>query len=243
MARVIGFSALFLVLGSPVTATPSKSPEQLQVEQAIQEIMDAAMAKMFEPGPVQAGWNKGGVDIYKVVEARSGGAAANLLLVEDKDGEVSVRMVRGRDLGGVVPKDWKPILRAGSAQQPSESDVLEIAHLDGPFYFAGWEGHRRNGDAFCTDGKMGGELYETSDKTNEGDIPRELIPTFFHATVKRMESQVVCWRYDRDGDGYKVSYFLEDGRTLPQVNEHNERVTIVPAGPVSALLKPPQKTR
>lgn len=237
MVRAFGLSSVFLLLSAPAMAAPAHNPEQLEMEQAIQEAADAAMTEMFQPGPAQPGWDKGGVDIYQLLESQAGGLSGSYLLTIDKDGDRSVRIVGANKLGDLVPKQWKPVMRAGTGQLPPVPEILEFAGLDGPFYVAGWESHRRVGDAFCSHGKMSVGLYQTSGEI-AGEIPAELIPAFFNAIVTRIESQQLCWRYDRDGDAYKVTYFLEDGRTLPEMNEYSERATIVPAASIETLLAP-----
>lgn len=237
MVRALGFSASILVLAGAATATPSNDPAYSEQNQAIQAAMDAAMAELMRPGPRQDGWDKGGVDIYGLAESAPGGTAANYLLEVDREGERSVVIIHAEDPGRHIPERWKSLLHAGSSKEPAGAHVLTFARIDGPFYLAGWENFRRVGDAFCSLGNIGGELYESADQAIETELPRAMIPAIFLATAKRLEEQPMCWRYDRDGDGFKVTYFLEDGRTLPGLNEYKERVTLVPAGPIDQLLK------
>lgn len=238
MVRAFRFPTFFLLLAGVATATPS-GETAVNEQKAIEEAMDLAMAEMFRPGLVQDGWDRGGVDVYKIVESMPGGSTGNFLLTVDNEGERSVEIVRARDRSALIPRDWKSVIRAGSAQTGSDADILAIMQLDGAFVIAGWESHRRVGDAFCSNGNIGAELYETNE-TAETEIPRELIPSVFHATIKHLESRTMCWRFDRDGDGFKITYFLEDGRMLPAFNSSSERVTIVAARPISELLKPTQ---
>lgn len=238
MIRTFVGATAILLLALPAMAAPSDSPEQLEAEQAIQEAMDAAMSEMFRPGPVQRGWDRGGLDIYKLVESAPGGAKGNILLSIDKDGDRSVTIIGAGDPGRIVPKNWKTVIRIGPAQAATGSGSLSISGFDARYFAAERDIHRRVGDGFCSSGTSGSELYENPDATAEGDIPQELIPTFFRLSVQYLEAQPSCWRFDRDGDGYKVTYFLEDGRTLPALNAYNERVTIVPARPVAELLVP-----
>jgi len=47
----------------------------------------------------------------------------------------------------------------------------------------------------------------------------------------------------REG-GYRSRFFLPDGRTLPELTDNNDLLTIVPAAPVETLVRatPPRRT-
>lgn len=236
MARAFGISVSIVLLAGSAMATPSDDAAQIEQTKEFQAAMDAAMAEMMTPGPKQEGWDKGGVDIYRLAEAAPGGNSANYLLNVDKDGERAVMIVRARDLGSVVPGHWKALMHAGSSKELAGSDTLVVGNIDGPFHFAGWESHRRVGDAFCSAGNIGGELYEAAGQAAESKLPREMIPSVFQAMASHLEKRPMCWRYDRQGESFKKTYFLEDGRTLPRLNESEDQVTIVRAAPIEQLL-------
>lgn len=239
MVREFGFLASIFLLAGSAMATPSTDQMRIAEQQAFQAAMDEVMAEMMAPGPKQDGWDKGGIDIYQLIEAAHGGTRNNYLLTVGKDGDRSVGIIRARDLGAIVPKEWKVVLRAGSSPTPADSDSLTISSLDGPFYYAGWENRRRVGDAFCSAGNLGGKLYESPNEAASSEIPRAMIPSLFEAIATRLEKHPMCWRYDRDGDGFKVTYFLEDGRTLPKLNEQGKRVIIIRTGPIEELIAAP----
>lgn len=236
MVRMLGtFASVILIAGS-ATATPSDDATQIEQTGEFQAAMDAAMAERMTPGPKQEGWNKGGVDIYRLVEAAPGGIAANHLLSVDKDGQRGVTIIRPRDLADVVPEHWKVIMHAGSSKELTGADTLVVGNIDGPFHFVGWENHRRVEDAFCSAGNIGGKLYEAAGQAAESKLPRDMVPSIFQAMASHLEKRPMCWRYDRHGEGFRISYFLEDGRTLPQLNESEDQVTIVRAAPIEQLL-------
>jgi hypothetical protein len=68
-----------------------------------------------------------------------------------------------------------------------------------------------------------------------------VLQLIFNTAVKMLENREICWRYDPHGAGYRLSHFLEDGRTLPAMNEDEERLAVVPAGDVASLLKQPPR--
>lgn len=235
MVRVPTFSLVIMLFAGSAMATPDNEISTIEQQQALQAAMDSAFAKMMEPGPKQDGWDKGGIDIFKLVAEEPGGSKQNYLLTVDKDGERSVTVVGAGALAPYVPMSWSAVLHAGISQQPDQSDNLTLTGVDGPFYLAGWDAQRKVEDAFCSTGRMGGFLYEAqTDK--KGEVPREFVPIIFNSFVKRLQDQSLCWRYDRQGDGFRTTYFLEDGRTLPALNAYQERVTIIKASSIEALL-------
>jgi hypothetical protein len=236
MVRIFIFSASLLLLAGPASATPSDDPSQLEQHQAFQAVMDEAMAEFMRPGPKQEGWDKGGVDIYRILDSDPGGRRQNYLLSIDKDGDRDITVVDADASGTYVPKSWTLVLREGQAQRQGAAN-LTLGNLDGTFYIVGWDKERRHGDAFCSAGGLGGELYEASGEAAPPEIPRSMIPAVFSATVTRLKDASMCWRFDRHGDGFRVTYFLEDGSTLPTLNSFEERVTIVPASVIEELLK------
>lgn len=239
MVRLFGLVIPVALLGATAVASPGSEPAQVEEQQQFSAAIDAVFAEMMRPGPRQEGWDKGGVDIYKLVEAAPGGLSGNYLLMVDKDGERSILVIRAEDPNSLIPKNWKAQIHAGSSTDAAGAHTLVIAGLDGPFYMAGWENRRSVGDAFCSTGNIGGDLYEDVESKAAGELPRHMIPALFHATAAQLEKAQLCWRYDRDGDGFKVSYFLEDGRSLPGLTEAGERVTIIRAGPIEQLLAKP----
>jgi hypothetical protein len=64
---------------------------------------------------------------------------------------------------------------------------------------------------------------------------------FFRIAILAGEEQVVCTRYDRDGAAYTSRTFLPDGRSLPQLDDAAERVRVVPAASLEALLRAPER--
>ena len=238
--RAFVLSVSLLLHAGAATAVPTVDPAQVEQHQALAEVMDAAMAQLTRPGPKQEGWDRGGIDIRTLIEAAPGGSRNNYLLEVDKDGDRGVTIFSGGDPARLVPAGWSIILHSGPSKKPQEADTLTFFHLDGPYFVTGWESRRRVGDAFCS-GQMGGYLYNSADQSKKGEIPTELVPMVFQGMVARFEKQPICWRYDRDGDGFRMSHFLEDGRTLPALNEMGSKLTIVRAGPIEELLAKPAK--
>lgn len=165
-----------------------------------------------------------------------GGTKQNYILAVDKDGDRSVIIVAVEDVAGAIPDSWNVLHQIGERQPSDGTTYLTIAHLDGPLFFAAWDTLRRVGDGFCSGGGVGAELYETSGSAPTGELPEGMAHALFTAVVKRMQDRTVCWRYDRQADGYRVTYFLEDGRSLPTIDQFEERLTIVPAQPIEQLL-------
>ena len=234
----VTFGASLLLVSSFAVATPTQDQVLIEQQQALQAAMDAASAELLMPGPKREGWNKGGVDLDKIVQSAPGGVVKNYLLGIDKDGERTVTIIRARDLL-MVPADWKSVLDFGEISDLATSDGLSITRMDGAYYVAGWEHVRRVGNAFCSTGKFGAKLYNGPAGREKSELPSEMIPALFNVTMQLLQKRTICWRFDRVGNGYSTTYFLEDGRTLPALNEYAEVTTIVPAGPIEALLASP----
>jgi hypothetical protein len=236
MSRAMLFSASILLLCGSATATPTDNAAALSQDQAAQAILDTAMAQIMRPGPRRQDWNKGGVDLHSMAEAAPGGSARNFILTIDKDGDVSVMISGASDAKGFVPTDWEPVYRTGSGVSSGEPTDVTFGHLDGQSYFAGTQARKRVGDAYCSTGGMVGVLYKNPKPLTESELPKGAAEAFFSMMVKRFEKQTICWRYDPDGDDYRVSHYLEDGQSLPALDEAGYRVRLVPAAPIDQLL-------
>jgi hypothetical protein len=234
MVRVDVFFISIALLAGSASGTPVSDQQEVAARAALEIALDQMTSELLKPGDVRHGWEKGGVDIYKELEAAPGGSARNYLLSVDKDGERSLTIVRPGASATYLPDNWSRVLRSGDQQSP-EANVT-VANLDGPYFIVGWEASRRVGDAFCSSGGIGGELHRSSGAGTEGEAPDYLIPALFNGAVKRFRDVRICWRFDRKGDGYAVTYFLADGRVLPTMNDSEEFVTIVRARPVEGLL-------
>lgn len=234
----LGFVAASLsAAAAPAQDTPASPPPSAQP--AMEAILDAAMAEMMKPGPRRSDWHKGGADLYRLVEAAPGGAAANYILSIDKDGDRTAIVTGTDDHARLAPASWVAGTRRGSTAGGGDGVDVTFGHLDGQSYFAGVQARQKVGDAFCSTGGMVGVRYTVPGSTPKAELPGEMVDLLFAAMVKRFETQRICWRYDRDGDGYRVAHFLEDGQSLPALDAAGYRATIVAAAPIDQLLANP----
>jgi len=243
MSRALLFSASILLLGGSATATPTDNAAALSQDQAFQAILDTAMAQMMRPGPKRPDWNQGGVDLYSMAQAAPGGSTGNFILSIDKDGDRTVMISGATDASGFVPADWDPVYRTGSGVNSGEPTDVTFGHLDGQSYFVGTQARKRVGDAYCSTGGMAGVLYKNPRPSTASKLPKGAAEALFSMMVKRFEKQTICWRYDPDGDSYQVSHYLEDGQSLPALDEAGYRVRLVPAAPVDQLLAQPAEAK
>jgi hypothetical protein len=243
MSRALLFSASILLLGGSATAAPTDNPAALSQDQASQAILDMAMAQIMRPGPKREDWNKGGADLHSIAQAAPGGSTRNFILSIDKDGDRSLMISGATDPSGFVPADWHPVYRTGSGVSGGEPTDVTFGHLDGQSYFAGMQARKRVGDAYCSTGGMVGVLYKNPKPSTPSELPKGAAEALYSMMVKRLEKQTICWRYDPDGDSYKVSHYLEDGQSLPALDEAGFRVRLVPAAPVDQLLAQPSKAK
>lgn len=227
-----------LLLSAPATASPSNDGE-VPEQQAFQTLMDAAMAELMKPGPRNDSWNKGGVDLHSLVAAAPGGQSRNYILSVDKDGDRTVTVSGAGDSAPLAPAGWQAGTRTGSDVGGGDAVDLTFGRLDGQSYFAGTQARERVGNAYCSVGGMLGVMYTDGESPANSELPQGMIDTMFAMMVRRFEKQRICWRYDRDGDGYRVSHFLDDGQSLPALDAAGYRVTIVAAAPIDRLLASP----
>lgn len=203
---------------------------------AMEAVLDAAMAELMTPGPRRDDWNKGGADLYGLLAAAPGGTAGNYILSVDKDGDRTALVAGLDDPAKAAPASWKVAARTGSAAGGGDSVDVTFGRLDGQSFFAGTQARQKVGDAFCSAGGMAGIRYTDPTAPATSELPPGMVDMMFALMVKRFEKQRICWRYDRDGDGYRVSHFLDNGRSLPALDAAGYRAKIVPAEPIDRLL-------
>lgn len=232
----------FAAIGAPAAIAQRNEPSSPASEQGlgVDGMLDEAMAELLKPGPKRPDWHKGGVDLHSLIAAAPGGALQNYILTIDKAGSRSVTIVGGRGAADLLPPSWKQVIRVGRTPVGDIDSDLTVGHLDGPYYFAGSQGRRRVGDAYCSSGPMSGVLYRDQDSDAATQLPEAMLKAVFEQMFARFESMTACWRYDRDGEFFRTSSFLEDGTSLPVLDETiGERLRIVPADSLAKLLAQP----
>jgi len=229
-------AALFMAPASAAQESAQPSPEQMKA--MLEGMLDAAAAEILRPGERQPDWSSSGVDLRAAIAARPGGTARNYLVSLDKDGEASVSILTSAPAAAFIPKDWKRLSRNGDIDAAAPEPSLEFGQLDGRYYFVARVGSKAVGKATCSSAAVGAELYEAPGTNKPNALPPEMLEIMFKALIGIMSKQTVCEAAATEGSGYKIRYFLEDGRSLPTLNSMNSRTIIVAAAPVSELLKP-----
>lgn len=228
------------LLGTAVVPTAAAQEPQLSEEQlkaVIQGALADTEAKLFRPGDKVEGWNKGGIDLRGAMASKPGGLAGNFLVDVGKDGEVGVVVYTAAPVETFVPKDWKRLWRFGDINAAMPDSFLEFGHVDGPYYYVVRGSSKRVGDAFCGSGPNAGEIYETPGKA-KGETPAGIVLLMFEAALNMTAKYTVCEKYEPSGNAFAVRHFLEDGRSLPGMDEQGDELSIVPALPVDRLLRP-----
>lgn len=234
---VYAVSALALTaLSAALSAEPANNPAKGGPNAGVEQVLDKAFTEMMRPGPVDTNWNTGGVDLHALVAAAPGGAARNYILTIDKDGARTVTISGVTDPAGLVPANWAPGIRAESKILEGKPADLTFGHLDGQSYFVGTQARQQVGAAYCSVGGMVGALYTDPNSPTKSEIPKDFVEAMFAVMVKRFEKQRMCWRYDRDGDDYRVSHFLDGGQSLPALDAAGYRARIIGAAPIDQLL-------
>lgn len=186
---------------------------------------------MYGPGPAVEGWDQGGAD--PDAEVRQRGADGHVLLLSSR-AEPSVVMLTARPIADFAPAGWRIVDSYGAAGERLETPFVQFSALTPRYVLAARANSRRTASVDCTDPVSHAILYEVPDAPPSADD--ESLPFFFRIALLAGEGQVVCTRYDRDGDGWRLRSFLPDGRSLPQLDEEGETLSIVPAAPVDVLL-------
>lgn len=229
--------ALLLLASGPAATTPTTETHPVDdVRAVVEAALNQFEVKAMAPGPAEPGWSEAGTDLHALVDSRPGGRAANFLLQEDKDGSRSVMILSPSSPLGLVPDTWSPIADIGDIESAASGTDFYIGHLEGPYYAVLRGSSRQVGKAYCSSGPVTARLYRRPEPADADELAPEIMELLFGAVVRRLEKYEVCTRYDADGDGYRSRSFLPDGRSLPGLEESEERVTVVPAAPVETLL-------
>ena len=239
-ASMIAAAALALPAAGAAQLPPTPAPETAPVgeEEAMLEALREAVASMrrhmFAPGPAVEGWDQGGADPDS--ELRAAGAERHFFRLSSDDGP-SVVMLTRRPIADFAPAEWRIVDSYGSSRTELANPFVQFTSLT-PRYVIGVRANsRRVASVDCSDAPENAILYEVPGAPGSADD--EQIPFFFRIALLAGEGQVVCSRYEREAEGYRVRAFLPDGRSLPQLDDESERLTIVPAAPLDMLLRRP----
>lgn len=219
---------------SVATPTVQQSPSG-EMEKSLQELFLEGFAELLRTGPVDPKWSEGGADIEAELLKRPGGAERNYLLSVDKDGDRGLEILTNEPIATLAPNDWTLVASTGDIDRTLPGNRLSISIHDG-YAMAVRGNSRKVGSAECMGEIAGAHLYGVPAKPAADDLPEQIMIMIFRATIDYMSKQPVCARYDREGNGFVIRNFMDDGRTLPKMDELEGTNRLVPAAPVATLL-------
>ena len=225
-------------VASPALAAQDQQLSETQLKTIIGGALADTEAKLFRPGAKAENWNKGGVDLRSRIAASPGGLAGNYLVEVDKDGEISIAIFTSAPATTFVPANWKRLWRFGDIDAAGPDSFLEFGNVDGPYFFVVRGTSKRVGDAYCSAGPTGAEIYEAPGSEGATGAAAGIVLLMFEAALEMTAKYTVCEKYEPLGKGFATRYFFEDGRSLPGMDDQGDRLHIIPAVPIGQLLKP-----
>ncbi|HZF95671.1 MAG TPA: hypothetical protein VEZ20_12460 [Allosphingosinicella sp.] len=221
-------------------ALPGVEQEEARPEDmlgALRGAVSTMRESMYGPGPAVAGWNVGGADPDS--RARAAGAETHWLHLSGGDDGPSVVMLTREGIADFAPAGWRIADSYGTGAAALDNPFVQFGRLTPRYVFAVRAASRRVGAADCSDPVSHAILYEVPGAPESPEDEDMLL--FFRIAILAGEDQVVCTRYDPDGAAFRLRAFLPDGRSLPQLDDEGERLRVVPAGPLEALLRVPDR--
>jgi hypothetical protein len=241
MRRVLSL-LLALLLAAPA-ATPAQtdqtSPEGGFAD--LQAMVTQLRASLYTPGELVPSWDRGGADPDRAL--RAAGADSHFFAVDGGSGR-SVGILTDRPLTAFAPRGWRVIDTYGASATRLDHPSLLFEMLSNRYAVGIRANGRRVRDADCVDPVANATLYEIPGaQPHPGD---DMIPILFRVLLLAGANQVVCARTEGNAEsGWRTLYFTEDGHRLTGLQDvgEDERMTIVPAGPIERLVSFTPTTR
>ena len=241
---LLALFALLLVPAAPAQAKPDLSAQPPSGDDAALEQFRAAIADlraaMLRPGERVAGWDRGGAD--PDAELRALGADRFYFLNRGDDGD-GVTILTDRPIADFAPSGWRVVDSYGSAGERLETPQVDFLPISERYVMATRLHSWRQNDAGCIRNLSHALLYEIPGAPARTDD--EMVPMMFRMMILAVEDQTVCVRNEGNrAQGWRSRFFLPDGRELPELNDADHLITIVPAAPVERLVRaaPPPAT-
>lgn len=233
MPRIFHLIAALLLAGTPLglAAQEMRSEWDMSVAE-LTAMVERLRGELYRPGERVPGWDRGGAN--PDADLRAAGAETHYFRTHRASGE-GVVILSARPMASFAPEAWRVADTYGSAAAAVDNPFIQFDALS-PRYVIGLRaGSARRGDVDCVDAIANATLYERPDVAASDADAR--IPLLFRLLLLAAEDQRVCTRYQGDARaGYRGLAFLPDGRALPRLNESDERITIIPAGPLERLV-------
>jgi hypothetical protein len=233
MRNIFMLIAAALLLAPPAAAAAQESHGEWDMDVAqLRAAVERMRTEMFRPGDRVAGWNRGGAD--PDADLRAAGADSHYYRIRRSGGDAIV-ILTARPLAGFAPAGWRVADTYGEAAARAGNPFVQFEALS-PRYVIGMRGDsERRGDTDCVGGVVNATLYERSDVPATAADAQ--IPLFFRLMLLATEDQIVCTRYEGNArEGWRGIAFLPDGRALPALNDGDDHIEIVPAGPIERLV-------
>jgi hypothetical protein len=218
----------------PIRPGEASPAEEEAAAAEIRAGVEALRAAMLRPGPHVEGWDVGGAD--PEAGLRELGPDKYYLAISTGQG-LGVSILSDRPIADFIPAGWPTVETYGSPEASVAESSIGFAHLSPRYVVVARSRGSRRKDVTCAAGMDEARLLEIPDAPTGPDD--DIMPGLFRMTMLAMEGQTFCTRYDGDRkSGYGMRYFLPDGRLLPELTQAEDRVTIVPAGPIERLIRP-----
>ena len=231
MYRVLSLLLLCLLLPRAAAAqTDQLNPEGGFAD--LQAMVAQMRTALYTPGEQVPDWDRGGADPDAAL--RAAGIDSHYFAVDGSTGR-SIGIITARPLTAFAPSTWRVIDTYGSSATRLDNPSLLFELLSHRYAVGIRANGRRVRDADCVEPVANATLYEIPGaEAHQGD---EMIPVLFRVLLLAGEGQVVCSRSEGSArTGWHGRSFTEDGHRLPELDEQDQLLTIVPAGPIERLV-------
>jgi hypothetical protein len=225
-------AAALLLAGAGAAPAQEQFGEWDATVPQIQQMIEMVREQMLQPGDHVPGWDRGGANPN--ADLRAAGVESHYFRLRSARGD-GIGILSARSIASLAPPAWRVVDTYGSATTKVDEPTIHFEALSARYVMAIRAGTERRRDADCMDEVANATLYERPDMPPGEDD--DSIRMVFRLTFLAIEGHTVCTRTEGNREeGYRALVFLPDGRLLPRLNEGDDHMTIIPAGPIDQLV-------
>lgn len=229
---------LGLFLAALLLAVPAAAPAQADHTNPeggfadLQALVSQMRTNIYREGEHVPGWDRGGADPDRAL--RAAGADTHYFAVDGSSGR-SVGILSDRPLTDFAPARWRVVDTYGSSADRLDNPSMLFEMLSNRYAIGIRAGGRRVRDADCMAPIANATLYEI--EGGEADADDAMIPVLFRVLMLAQDGQTVCSRAEGDAQrGWRLRSFTEQGHRLPELDQENQLITIIPAAPIERIV-------